>query len=510
MSESKEVNPLREGLYSRAIPGPCAVVIFGATGDLTHRKLVPALYNLAADGALPPAVSVVGFARRDKNDEVFRKELEEAARKFSRQQINEELWTGFASSIFYHRSEFHALEGYESLAKRLDELDAQRGTRGNRLFYLSAGPDQFPVILENVRKSGLNGARPGSWARVIVEKPFGTDLASAQRLNQMVRDAFSENDTFRIDHYLGKETAQNIMVMRFANAIFEQLWNARYIDHVQISASEPLGVEGRAGYYDKAGALRDMVQNHLLQLLCLTAMEPPAGLDADAIRDEKVKVLKSLRPLTGDEVRSHVVRAQYGAGAVNGKRVPAYRDEQNINPESLTETYVALHANIDNWRWAGVPFFVRVGKRLPKATTEIAIQFKAAPPVLFNAEEQTIESNALVIRIQPDEGVALRMSSKMPGSSLRIEPVKMDFHYGTSFGKATPEAYERLLLDAMSGDATLFARRDEVEEAWKFVDAIRGGWDSNGDDLALYAAGSWGPSEADELIRRYGANWRRL
>jgi glucose-6-phosphate 1-dehydrogenase len=510
MSDSKEVNPLREGLYSRAIPEPCAVVIFGATGDLTHRKLVPALYNLAADGALPPAVSVVGFARRDKNDEVFRKELEEAVRKFSRQQVNEELWTGFASSIFYHRSEFHVLEGYESLAKRLDELDAQRGTRGNRLFYLAAGPDQFSVILENLRKSGLNRARPGSWARVIVEKPFGTDLASAQRLNQMVRDAFSEKDTFRIDHYLGKETAQNIMVMRFANAIFEQLWNARYIDHVQITASEPLGVEGRAGYYDKAGALRDMVQNHLLQLLCLTAMEPPAGLDADAVRDEKVKVLKSLRPITGDEVRSHVVRAQYGAGAINGKRVPAYRDEQNINPESFTETYVALHANIDNWRWAGVHFFVRVGKRLPKGTTEIAIQFKAAPPVLFNAEEQTIEANALVIRIQPDEGVALRMSSKMPGSSLRIEPVKMDFHYGTSFGKATPEAYERLLLDAMSGDATLFARRDEVEEAWKFVDAIRGGWDSNGDDLALYAAGSWGPSEADELIRRYGAGWRRL
>jgi glucose-6-phosphate 1-dehydrogenase len=510
MPDIKEVNPLREGLSSRAIPEPCAVVIFGATGDLTHRKLIPALYNLAADGALPPAVSVVGFARRDKTDEVFRKELEEAARKFSRQQVNEELWTGFASSIFYHRSEFNDLAGYQSLAKRLDELDAQRGTRGNRLFYLSAGPDQFPVILENLRKSGLNQARPGSWARLIVEKPFGTDLPTAQELNQLVNDAFSESATFRIDHYLGKETAQNLMVMRFANAIFEQLWNARYIDHVQITASEALGVEGRAGYYEKAGALRDMVQNHLLQLLCLTAMEPPAGLDANSIRDEKVKVLKSLRRITADDVRKHVVRAQYSAGAVNGKRVPAYRDEQNINPESVTETYVALHASIDNWRWAGVPFFVRVGKRLPKASTEIAIQFKAAPPVLFNVEDQTIDANALVIRIQPDEGVALRMSAKMPGSSLRIEPVKMDFHYGTSFGKATPEAYERLLLDAMSGDATLFARRDEVEEAWKFVDAIRASWDSNGDDLALYAAGTWGPTEADDLIKGYGANWRRL
>jgi glucose-6-phosphate 1-dehydrogenase len=510
MPDTKEVNPLREGLSSRAMPEPCAVVIFGATGDLTHRKLVPALYNVAADGALPPAVSVVGFARRDKTNEVFRKELEEAARKFSRQKISDDLWAAFASSIFYHRSEFDALEGYQALAKRLDELDGQRGTRGNRLFYLSAGPDQFPVILENLRKSGLNRARSGSWARVIVEKPFGTDLPSAQRLNELVKEAFSEKDTFRIDHYLGKETAQNIMVMRFANAIFEQLWNARYIDHVQITASEALGVEGRAGYYDKSGALRDMVQNHLLQLLCLTAMEPPAGLDANAIRDEKVKVLKSLRPIRGEDVRKHVVRAQYGAGTVNGKRVPAYRDEQNIKPESVTETYVALHINVDNWRWAGVPFFVRVGKRLPKASTEIAIQFKAAPPVLFHADGQTIDSNALVVRIQPDEGVALRMSAKMPGSSLRIEPVKMDFHYGTSFGKATPEAYERLLLDAMSGDATLFARRDEVEEAWKFVDAIRATWDENPEDLALYAAGTWGPTEADELLKRNSATWRRL
>jgi glucose-6-phosphate 1-dehydrogenase len=510
MPDTKEVNPLREGLSSRAMPEPCAVVIFGATGDLTHRKLVPALYNVAADGALPPAVSVVGFARRDKTNEVFRKELEEAARKFSRQKISDDLWAAFASSIFYHRSEFDALEGYQALAKRLDELDGQRGTRGNRLFYLSAGPDQFPVILENLRKSGLNRARSGSWARVIVEKPFGTDLPSAQRLNELVKEAFSERDTFRIDHYLGKETAQNIMVMRFANAIFEQLWNARYIDHVQITASEALGVEGRAGYYDKSGALRDMVQNHLLQLLCLTAMEPPAGLDANAIRDEKVKVLKSLQPIRPEDVRKHVVRAQYGAGTVNGKRVPAYLDEQNINLQSVTETYVALRINVNNWRWAGVPFFVRVGKRLPKASTEIAIQFKAAPPVLFNVEGQTIDSNALVIRIQPDEGVALRMSSKMPGSSLRIEPVKMDFHYGTSFGKATPEAYERLLLDAMSGDATLFARRDEVEEAWKFVDAIRAGWAENADDLALYAAGTWGPTEADDLIKRSGATWRRL
>jgi glucose-6-phosphate 1-dehydrogenase len=413
--------------------------------------------------------------------------------------------------VFYHRSEFTDLAGYESLAQRLDELDAQRGTRGNRLFYLSAGPDQFPVILENLRKSGLNNAKDGSWSRVIVEKPFGTDLATAIALNDMVDGSFHERDTFRIDHYLGKETAQNIMVLRFANAIFEQLWNARYVHHVQITASEPLGVEGRAGYYDKSGAMRDMVQNHLLQLLTLTAMEPPTDLTADAIRDEKVKVLRSLRKLSGSEVAQYVVRAQYAAGSVNGKDVVGYLDEANIPATSQTETYVALEAHIDNWRWAGVPFYIRVGKRLPKGATEIALHFKSVPPVLFRQTGQAIDDNVLVIRIQPDEGVSLRMSSKLPGSSLRIEPVKMDFHYGTSFGKATPEAYERLLLDAMAGDATLFARRDEVEEAWKFVDAIRTAWDSGeGGPLVKYAAGSWGPDEADDLAQRSGASWRRL
>jgi glucose-6-phosphate 1-dehydrogenase len=503
-------NPLREGLSSRLMAEPCAIVIFGATGDLTHRKLVPALYNLAADGNLPPSVSVVGFARRDKSDGVFRKELEEAARKHSRQQINDELWTNFASGIFYHRSEFNNPEGYASLAKRLEELDRERGTRSNRLFYLAAAPDQFAVILENLRNSGLNQSHNGGWSRIIVEKPFGTDLPSAIELNSMVEGSFPERDTYRIDHYLGKETAQNIMVLRFANALFETMWNARHIHHVQITASEPLGVEGRGGYYDKSGALRDMVQNHLLQLLCLTAMEPPADLSADSIRDEKVKVLRSLRPITKEDRKIRVVRAQYGAGAINGNRVPAYRDEPNIPPESVTETYVALQANIDNWRWAGVPFFIRVGKRLPKPGTEIAIQFRSVPPVLFKNTGEVLDDNVLVIRIQPDEGVSLRMCAKKPGSSVRIEPVKMDFHYGTSFGKASPEAYERLLLDAMSGDATLFARRDEVEEAWKFVDEIRADWDGNEEDLRFYSAGSWGPSEADALLERQGATWRRL
>lgn len=505
-------NPLREGLLSRALPQPCSLVIFGATGDLTHRKLIPALYNLAADGNLPPALSVVGFARREKTDEQFRNELHEAALKFSRQKISPELWAGFADKIEYHRSEFNSVEGYHALAKRLDEYDKVRGTRGNRLFYLAAGPDQFETILNNLRASGLNEAVEGSWARVIVEKPFGTDLPSAVGLNNLVEQAFCERDTYRIDHYLGKETAQNIMVLRFANAIFEHLWNSRYVDHVQITASEPLGVEGRAGYYDKSGAMRDMVQNHLLQLLCLTAMEPPTDLSADAIRGEKVKVLRSLRKIEAGDVAKFTVRAQYSAGAVNGKRVAAYRDEQNIPPESQTETYVALELHVDNWRWAGVPFFMRVGKRLPKGATEIAIHFKAAPPILFNNTEgvSSADDNVLVIRIQPDEGVSLRMSAKLPGTSLRIEPVKMDFHYGTSFGRPTPEAYERLLLDAMAGDATLFARRDEVEEAWKFVDAIREGWDAGITPLAFYSSGSWGPTEADALLQRAGTTWRRL
>jgi glucose-6-phosphate 1-dehydrogenase len=510
VSDCLPSNPFRYGLSSRAIAEPCTLVIFGATGDLTHRKLIPALYNLAADGALPPSLHVVGFARREKTDDEFRRELEEATIKFSRQPVNPELWARFVLNISYHRSSFDDADGYRRLAERLSEIDKKCGTGGRRLFYFSAAPEQFPVILEHLRASGLNRAPVGGWARVIVEKPFGKDLAGARELNRMVSEAFAEADTFRIDHYLGKETAQNIMVLRFANAIFEGMWNNRAVHHVQITASEQLGVEGRGGYYDKSGALRDMVQNHLLQLLCLTAMEPPTDLSADSIRDEKVKVLRCLRPIAGADRKTHVVRAQYGAGSINGKRVPAYRDEPNIPPESLTETYVALHVNIDNWRWAGVPFFIRAGKRLAKPATEIAVHFKSVPPVLFRSISDSIEDNVLVIRIQPDEGIALRMCAKKPGSSVRIETVKMDFHYGTSFGKASPEAYERLLLDAMSGDATLFARRDEVEEAWKFIDAIREGWDTSEEDLAFYPAGTWGPTEADALLAPCGAVWRRL
>ncbi|MFZ4483421.1 MAG: glucose-6-phosphate dehydrogenase [Chthoniobacterales bacterium] len=505
------VNPLRADLINRAVPDPCALVIFGATGDLTRRKLIPALYNLAADGNLPSSLAVVCFARRDKTSEGFRDELGEAVRKHSRRAVNDELWRRFAANIFYHRASFDEAAGYESLAGELKRLDTDLGTRGNRLFYLASSPTEFDVILENLRASGLSQAGKGAWSRIIVEKPFGTDLPSAERLNTAVAAAFPERETFRIDHYLGKETAQNLLVLRFANTVFEALWNHRYVESVQITASEPLGVEARAGYYENSGALRDMVQNHLLQLLCLTAMEPPSDLGADAVRDEKVKVLRALRPLTGAAVAANVIRAQYTEGFINGREVPAYRAEPGVAPESMTETYVALRLHIDNWRWAGVPFFVRVGKRLPKSGTEIAIQFRGTPPVLFNRESQLQDANALVIRIQPDEGISFRMAAKMPGALLQIEPVKMDFHYGTSFGKATPEAYERLLLDAMSGDATLFARRDEVERAWEFVDGIRAAWDDGAaPQLDFYPAGSWGPREADELLAQDDATWRRL
>jgi len=505
-------NPLREGLSIRSAPQSCSLVIFGATGDLTHRKLVPALYNIAADGELPPALTVVGFARRDKSDEQFRNELGEAVRQHSRQTVKDEVWDSFAQSIFYHRSEFGDSAGYAALKDRLDKIDEEKGTNGNRLYYLAVAPDQFEIILNGLKEHGLNHAKDGAWSRVIVEKPFGIDLPSARELNEVVNKAFAEGDTYRIDHYLGKETAQNIMVLRFANAIFEPLWNSRFIDHIQITAGETLGVEARGGYYDGAGAMRDMVQNHLMQLLCLTAMEPPTDLQANSVRDEKVKVIRSLHPITGSAVATHVVRGQYGPGAIFGKEVPAYRDEDRVDPQSMTETYVALKLHIDTWRWAGVPIYMRVGKRLPKSGTEISVHFKSAPSVLFHHNQPELDSNVLVIRIQPDEGISLRMEAKIPGASVRIEPVKMDFHYGTSFGKASPEAYERLLLDAMSGDATLFARRDEVEQAWAFVDAIRASWDDAKIDTPLetYASGSWGPDAADALLAQDGRSWRRL
>ncbi len=507
-------NPFQETLIQRHRAEPCTVVIFGATGDLTHRKLIPALYNLAAGGDLPPQFKVVGFARRDKTDEGFRGELEEANKKHSRQGHDATLWASFGQSIHYHKSEFQDLEGYKSLKALLDKFDQERGVPANRLFYLASAPEFFDEIMLMLKQSGLNEGPSGKWARVVCEKPFGKDLKTARHLNEVVNDVFQEKDTYRIDHYLGKETAQNIMVLRFANVMFEPLWNSTYIDHVQITCAENLGMEGgRGGYYDTAGALRDMVQNHLFQLLSLVAMEPPSDLSADGVRDEKVKVIRSLRKYKGpEEVARNIVRAQYTAGSVDGVERVGYRQEDRVNPQSQTESYVALRLFVDTWRWQGVPFYIRVGKQLPKKSTEISIHFKAPPQVPFPTLSQRGTRNVLVIRIQPDEGISMRMLSKLPGVQLLMQPVKMDFRYSTSFGKASPEAYERLLLDAMAGDATLFARRDEVENAWAFIDELEKAWHEspNPPPMCEYPAGSWGPKEADELLQADGRVWRRL
>jgi glucose-6-phosphate 1-dehydrogenase len=508
-------NPFQETLLQRHRAEPCTVVIFGATGDLTHRKLIPAFYNLAAVGDLPPQFKVVGFARRDKTDDGFRAEMEADNRKHSRQGHKDELWANFSQTIHYHRSEFEDLDGYKALAKLLDQFDEERGAPANRLFYLASAPEYFKPILEMLRAAGLNEPPQGKWARVVCEKPFGKDLASARSLNEVVAETFEEKDTYRIDHYLGKETAQNIMVLRFANNLFEPNWNNRYIDHVQITCAENLGMEGgRGGYYDTAGALRDMVQNHLFQLLSLVAMEPPTDLSADSVRDEKVKVIRALRPLVGPKaVGENIVRAQYTSGYVDGVPRPGYRQEDRVNPESKTESYVALRLFVDTWRWQGVPFYIRVGKQLPKKATEISVHFKKPPQVPFaTARLPGHSENTLVLRIQPDEGIALRILCKQPGLALSMQQVKMDFHYSSSFGKSSPEAYERLLLDAMAGDATLFARRDEVENAWKFIDELEKAWHTSKEPplMCEYPAGSWGPKEADDLLRKDGREWRVL
>ena len=503
----QSANPLREGLVARHTAEPCVVVIFGATGDLTHRKLVPALTNLAHEGQLPSSFAVVGFARRPKTNEEFRAELLAGVNQFSRfNPINPAVWETFANGIFYHQSEFGDAAGYDRLAKLLADIDRQRGTAGNRLFYLATAPTDFATIIEQL---GAHSLGRGASSRIVVEKPFGRSLATARDLNAVLARHFDEPQVYRIDHYLGKETVQNILALRFANEIFEPLWNQKYVDHVQITVSESIGVEGRGGYYEQSGALRDMVQNHMMQLLSLVAMEPPAGLDAEDIRDEKVKVLRSIRPISPSNVGQCSIRGQYATGSMAGKEVPGYLAEKNVAPNSRTETFVALKLFIDNWRWAGVPFYLRHGKRLPKQTAEIAIQFKAPPAVLFSAETTApLQPNVLVMRIQPDEGIAIRMNAKVPGTALNIQPVKMDFRYGGSFGARSPEAYERLLHDAIAGDSTLFTRDDEVEASWTLMDAVLNGWQSAGTPYT-YEAGTWGPPEADTFIAKDGRTWRR-
>jgi glucose-6-phosphate 1-dehydrogenase len=519
MSNGETSNPLREGLPRPRTAPPCVMVIFGATGDLNRRKLVPALYNLAYAGHLPAEFSVVGFARSAGEDAGFREELRAGVEEFSRTGYDAQTWDRFAAGVSYLRGDYSAPEGYQRLAERLEKLDRERGASRNRLFYLATPPNVTAGITTQLGAAGL--VRPPddlhAWSRVVIEKPFGHDLASAEMLNEAVGKVFDEHQVFRIDHYLGKETVQNILVMRFANALFEPIWNGTQIDQVQITVSESVGVEGRGGYFEQSGILRDMVQNHLLQLLCLVAMEPPVALDADAIRGQKVQVLRALRPIRPDQVGQETVRGQYGPGWVLGNEVPGYREEPGVSPTSATETYAALRVAIDNWRWAGVPFYLRAGKRLPKRTTEIAIQFKDVPRILYNrGGEAPLEPNVLSLRIQPNEGIALRIGVKVPGYAARIQPVTMDFGYGAAFGVEPPEAYERLILDALLGDSTLFTRRDEVEAQWQFITPILEGWAQQSGaaterlELAEYEAGTWGPAAADALLQADGRGWRRL
>jgi glucose-6-phosphate 1-dehydrogenase len=504
-------NPLRAGSRLERSPAPAAIVIFGASGDLTHRKLAPALYCLAHTGQLPAGVGIVGVSRRAMSDDEFRTSLRQGIDTHSRlSPVNEATWAALAPRIRYHTLEFDDAVGYAALAAKLETLDRELGLRGNRLYYLATPPAAFPVVAAQLGAAGLahdDAAR--GFRRIVIEKPFGRDLPSALELGATLGRHFREPEIFRIDHYLGKETVQNILILRFANGIFEPLWNQKYVDHVQITVAEDIGVEGRAGYFETAGILRDIVQNHVLQLLSLVAMEAPVTWDADAVRDEKVKVLRAVRPMTGAEVDARVVRAQYGPGWMRGEQVPGYRDEPDVARGSTVETYVALELRVDNWRWAGVPFYVRAGKRLSRRVTDIAIVFKPVPHLLFGDESRP-EPNVLALRIQPDEGIALRFMSKVPGPEIDLREVAID-SYGASFGQEAPEAYERLLLDVLVGDASLYIRDDMLRRAWQIVDAIRARWEEQAaKELETYPAGTWGPESANALLRAGGDSWRRF
>jgi glucose-6-phosphate 1-dehydrogenase len=511
-------NPLRAGLRLQRMPEPCTMVIIGATGDLTERKLAPALYNLMLGGALPPEFTVVGFARRDMSADEFRAHLRNGIDKYSRNRpIKASIWESFSAGIEYQRGEFHHEEAWAALAKKLERIDRDRGTSGNRLFYLAVPPALHAEIVRQIGAAGLSGtgsatdSRYRGWSRVIVEKPFGYDLGSARKLNRELREVFDEDQIFRIDHYLGKETVQNLSVFRFGNGLFEPIWNRRYIDSVQITVAETVGIEGRGESYDETGALRDIVQNHVLQLMAVFAMEPPIEFKASDLRDEKVKVLRAVKRMSPTEVEASTVRGQFISGWVEGDKVPAYREEPEVAPNSDRETYVALKLAIESWRWAGVPFYVRTGKALATRVTEIAVQFKQAPLALFSrAGAAPMEPNILAIRVQPDEGILLRFGAKVPGPGLQIRGVNMDFRYGSSFAVDSPDAYETLLLDCMIGDASLFTRDDEVERAWEILDPILDAWASgDGGRLHFYPAGSWGPDAADELLEHDGRAWRR-
>ena len=501
-------NVLRQGLRLERVPDPSILVLFGSTGDLAHRKVLPALYQLWRTNLMPHEFVVLCLGRRPYTSETFRQEIRTSLEKYSRLlPLDEPAWRTFSERIDYERLNFDEPAGFDRLAAHLDDLDDERGTRGNRLFYLATQPSQFAEIVAQLGRVGLDHEKhDGGWRRVVIEKPFGHDLASAQKLNREVGKVFRESQVYRIDHYLGKETVRNLLVFRFGNSLFEPIWNRRYVDHIQITVAESLGIENRGAFYEETGAVRDVLQNHLLQLVSLVGMEPPAAFQADALRDEKVKVLRAITTQPHD-----VVRGQYGPGWVAGTKVAGYREEPDVDGQSETETFVAAKLVIDDWRWSGVPIYVRTGKRLPKRATEIAIQFREVPHKLFASVGSEPDRNLLAIRIQPDEGIMLRFAAKIPGLGLDVRSVTMDFTYGSSFSVDSPDAYETLILDALQGDASLFTRADEVEHAWAIVDPIIASWaDADAPDFPNYEAGTWGPPEADTLLGAEDRRWRRI
>jgi len=499
---AEQENPLLEGLGLARTPPSCALVIFGASGDLTQRKLFPALYSLAFRHLLPRNFAVVGVARTEESEDDFRERMKQGVEEFGRDPVRDDVWDTLAEGMRYVAMDFKDESGWSKLSKVLADLDKNLGTAGNRVYYFAVPPAAIGTLVEEIgKRRSKNG-----WDRLVIEKPFGHDLASAQELNTLIAESFDESEVFRIDHYLGKETVQNMLALRFANGIFEPVWNRQFIDHVQVTVAESIGIEQRADYYEQAGAIRDIFQNHLLQLVALTAMEPPIDFTAESVRNEKVKVLRSLRTPGPHEV----VRGQYGQGFVEGEEVAGYREEDGVAPDSTTDTYVAAKLYVDNWRWADTPFYVRAGKRLARRETTIAIQFQRAPhPPFAEIAGEGLRPNVLLVHVQPDEGVSLSIGAKVPGAGMTIRPVHMDFLYGGTFRTGIPEAYERLILDVLLGDATLFTRSDEVAEEWTLVDAIAGFWRRDKPTFPNYAAGTWGPPTANELLERDGRSWRR-